>query len=278
MKKTKKFWAVLAAAGLLAASFAGCGSNASANAGSSSGSAASSSAEGSSASDSGEKKVIKAVTSGTLAPYFYVNDDNELTGVDIDIVKEVFNRLPQYELKIEQAVRLLLEGIGEDITREGLIDTPDRIARMCEEIYGGLGHEADQHLLKQFPVENNEIVLEKDITFYSMCEHHLMPFYGKAHLAYIPNGKVTGLSKLARTVEVYSRRPQIQERLTVQIADALERTLDPKGIMVMLEAEHTCMTMRGIKKPGSKTITTITRGQFKEDRELQKMFLSMVKD
>ena len=277
MKKTKKFWAVLAAAGLLAVSFAGCGSNASANAGSSSGSAASSSAEGSSASDSGEKKVIKAVTSGTLAPYFYVNDDNELTGVDIDIVKEVFNRLPQYELKIEQAVRLLLEGIGEDITREGLIDTPDRIARMCEEIYGGLGHEADQHLLKQFPVENNEIVLEKDITFYSMCEHHLMPFYGKAHLAYIPNGKVTGLSKLARTVEVYSRRPQIQERLTVQIADALERTLDPKGIMVMLEAEHTCMTMRGIKKPGSKTITTVTRGAFTEDKELQKMFLSMVK-
>ena len=106
------------------------------------------------------------------------------------------------KVKIEQAVRLLLEGIGEDITREGLIDTPDRIARMCEEIYGGLGHEADQHLLKQFPVENNEIVLEKDITFYSMCEHHLMPFYGKAHLAYIPNGKVTGLSKLARTVEV----------------------------------------------------------------------------
>ena len=180
------------------------------------------------------------------------------------------------KVKIEQAVRLLLEGIGEDITREGLIDTPDRIARMCEEIYGGLGHEADQHLLKQFPVENNEIVLEKDITFYSMCEHHLMPFYGKAHLAYIPDGKVIGLSKLARTVEVYARRPQIQERLTVQIADALERALSPKGIMVMLEAEHTCMTMRGVKKPGSKTITTVTRGAFKEDKELQKMFLSMV--
>ena len=178
--------------------------------------------------------------------------------------------------KVEQAIRLLLEGIGEDITREGLIDTPDRIARMCEEIYGGLDHEADHHLLKQFPVENNEIVLEKDITFYSMCEHHLMPFYGKAHLAYIPDGKVTGLSKLARTVEVYARRPQIQERLTVQIADALERALSPKGIMVMLEAEHTCMTMRGVKKPGSKTITTVTRGAFKEDKELQKMFLSMV--
>ena len=166
--------------------------------------------------------------------------------------------------KVEQAIRLLLEGIGEDITREGLIDTPDRIARMCEEIYGGLDQEADHHLLKQFPVENNEIVLEKDITFYSMCEHHLMPFYGKAHLAYIPDGKVTGLSKLARTVEVYARRPQIQERLTVQIADALERALSQKGIM------------RGVKKPGSKTITTVTRGAFKEDKELQKMFLSMV--
>ena len=156
--------------------------------------------------------------------------------------------------------------------------TPERIARMCEEIYGGLDNEADEHLQKQFHVENNEMVLEKDITFYSMCEHHLMPFYGKAHIAYIPNGKVTGLSKLARTVDVYARRPQIQERLTVQIADALERVLAPKGIMVMLEAEHTCMTMRGIKKPGSKTVTTVTRGEFKENMELQKQFLAMVKD
>ena len=179
--------------------------------------------------------------------------------------------------KVKKAVRLLLEGIGEDADREGLIETPDRIARMCEEIYGGYEEDAKEHLCKTFHVENSDMVVEKDITFYSMCEHHLMPFYGKAHLAYIPNGKVTGLSKLARTVEVYSRRPQIQERLTVQIADALERTLDPKGIMVMLEAEHTCMTMRGIKKPGSKTITTVTRGAFTEDKELQKMFLSMVK-
>ena len=149
---------------------------------------------------------------------------------------------------------------------------------MCEEIYGGLDNEADEHLQKQFHVENNEMVLEKDITFYSMCEHHLMPFYGKAHIAYIPNGKVTGLSKLARTVDVYARSPQIQERLTVQIADALARVLAPKGIMVMLEAEHTCMTMRGIKKPGSKTVTTVTRGEFKENMELQKQFLAMVKD
>ena len=157
--------------------------------------------------------------------------------------------------KVEQAIRLLLEGSGEDTEREGLKDTPDRIARMCMEIYGGLDEKADQHLAKQFEVENNEMVLEKDITFYSMCEHHLMPFYGKAHIAYIPNGRVT-----------------------VQIADALERALNPRGVMVMLEAEHTCMTMRGIKKPGSKAITTVTRGDFRTDRGLQKQFLSMVKD
>ena len=180
------------------------------------------------------------------------------------------------KVKIEQAVRLLLEGIGEDITREGLIDTPDRIARMCEEIYGGLGHEADQHLLKQFPVENNEIVLEKDITFYSMCEHHLMPFYGKAHVAYIPDGKVVGLSKLARTVDVYARRLQIQERMTAQIADDIMKYLAPQGVMVMLEAEHMCMTMRGIKKPGSQTVTMVTRGVFAENKELQDRFLQLV--
>ena len=180
--------------------------------------------------------------------------------------------------KIKEAVTLLLEGIGEDTQREGLLDTPDRIARMYEEIFAGMDQTSAEHLKKTFTAGHNEIVLEKDIVFYSMCEHHLMPFYGKAHIAYIPNGKVTGLSKLARTVDVYARRPQIQERLTVQIADALERVLDPKGIMVMLEAEHTCMTMRGIKKPGSKTVTTVTRGEFKENMELQKQFLAMVKD
>ena len=178
--------------------------------------------------------------------------------------------------KVEQAIRLLLEGIGEDITREGLIDTPDRIARMCEEIYGGLDQEADKHLLKQFPVENNEIVLEKDITFYSMCEHHLMPFYGKAHLAYIPDGKVVGLSKLARTVEVFARRLQLQEQMTAQIADALMENLHPKGVMVLAEAEHMCMTMRGIKKPGSKTVSVVTRGAFEENEKLQNMFFRMI--
>lgn len=178
--------------------------------------------------------------------------------------------------KVEQAIRLLLEGIGEDTEREGLKDTPDRIARMCMEIYGGLDEEADHHLAKQFEVENNEMVLEKDITFYSMCEHHLMPFYGKAHVAYIPDGKVVGLSKLARTVEVYARRLQIQERMTAQIADDIMKYLAPQGVMVMLEAEHMCMTMRGIKKPGSQTVTMVTRGVFAENKELQDRFLRLV--
>ncbi|MGI6006089.1 MAG: GTP cyclohydrolase I FolE [Ruminococcus sp.] len=180
--------------------------------------------------------------------------------------------------KIKAAIRMFLEGIGEDPDREGLLETPDRIARMCEEVYGGLHENAAAHLAKQFTADNNEMVIEKDITFYSMCEHHLLPFYGKAHIAYIPNGKVVGLSKLARTVDVFARRAQIQEKMTSQIADALEESLNPKGVMVMLEAEHTCMTMRGIRKPGSKTVTTVTRGAFKEDFELQKMFMHMVKD
>ena len=179
--------------------------------------------------------------------------------------------------KIETAVRLYLEGIGEDVNREGLLETPNRIARMCEEIYGGMDEEPGVHLSKQFTVDNNEMVLEKDITFYSMCEHHLLPFYGKAHIAYVPDGKVVGFSKLARSVEVFARRTQIQERLTSQIADAMEEHLHPLGVMVMVEAEHTCMTMRGVKKPGSKTVSVVTRGQFASDMQLQNLFFSMVR-
>ena len=179
--------------------------------------------------------------------------------------------------KIKEGVKLILEGIGEDINREGLLETPDRIARMCEEIFGGLNEEASVHLQKQFSATNNNIVLEKDITFYSVCEHHLLPFYGKAHVAYIPNEKVAGLSKLARTVEVYARRPQIQENMTAQIADAIEKNLQPKGVMVMLEAEHMCMTMRGIKKPGSKTVTFAMRGTFEENEALVNRFMMMCK-
>lgn len=179
--------------------------------------------------------------------------------------------------KIKQAVRLLLEGIGEDVDREGLKETPERVARMYEEIYGGMDEDASIHLQKTFHVDHNEMVVEKDITFYSTCEHHLLPFYGKAHIAYLPDGKVAGLSKLARTVEVYARRPQIQEKLTGQIADALMEHLQPKGVMVMVEAEHMCMTMRGIKKPGSKTVTIVKRGAFREDPELAAAFLQLIK-
>ena len=179
--------------------------------------------------------------------------------------------------KIKEGVRLMLEGIGEDITREGLLETPDRIARMCEQIYGGLTEDAGVHLQKQFQAVNNNMVLEKDITFYSVCEHHLLPFYGKAHVAYIPDGRVAGLSKLARTVEVFARLPQIQENMTAQIADALETHLHPRGVMVMLEAEHMCMTMRGVQKPGSRTVTTIVRGVFAEDSSLQQTFFQMVR-
>ncbi len=180
--------------------------------------------------------------------------------------------------KVKAAIQLLLEGIGEDVSREGLQDTPDRIARMYEEICGGMDEDAGEHLSKVFTVQNNEMVLEKDIVFYSMCEHHLMPFYGKAHVAYIPNGKVVGLSKLARTVEVYAKRLQIQEQMTGQIADAIMEHLAPQGVMVMLEAEHMCMTMRGIKKPGSKTVSIVTRGIFQDNEILQNQFFQMLKN
>lgn len=178
--------------------------------------------------------------------------------------------------KVKEAIKLLLEGIGEDVNREGLKDTPDRIARMYTEICGGMDEDASEHLSRVFTVDNSEMVLEKDITFYSTCEHHLMPFYGKAHVAYIPDGKVVGLSKLARTVEVYAKRLQIQEQMTCQIADAIMEHLCPKGAMVLLEAEHMCMTMRGVKKPGSKTVSIATRGVFEDNQALQQQFFHML--
>ena len=179
--------------------------------------------------------------------------------------------------KIEEAVRLLLEGIGENVTREGLVDTPNRVARMYEEIYRGMDEDAAVHLSRTFAVDSNEIVVEKDITFYSTCEHHLMPFYGKAHIAYLPGGKVVGLSKLARTVEVYARRLQIQEQMTTQIADAIMEHLKPQGVMVMVEAEHMCMTMRGVSKPGSRTVTMAIRGCFQDNPQLQQYFFEMIR-
>ena len=178
--------------------------------------------------------------------------------------------------KIIEGVKLILEGIGEDIQREGLIETPDRIARMYEEIFSGLSEDVSQHLQKRFHVEDNQMIVEKDIPFYSMCEHHLLPFFGKVHIAYVPDGEVLGLSKLARCVEVFAKRPQLQERMTAQIAEALMRELCPKGVMVVVEAnEHMCMTMRGVKKPGTKTITSVARGCFKEDK-MQETFYRMM--
>ncbi len=179
--------------------------------------------------------------------------------------------------KIKEAVKLLIEGMGEDPNREGLIETPDRIARMYEEIYAGYDMDPKEILSKRFKVTSDEPVIEKDIVFFSNCEHHLLPFFGKVHIAYIPNGEVVGISKLARVVEVFARRAQIQEQMTAQIADALMEHLNPKGVMVMVEAEHMCMTMRGIKKPGSKTVTLATRGAYK-DEALQNKFFNMIKE
>ncbi|MFV0364040.1 MAG: GTP cyclohydrolase I FolE [Suipraeoptans sp.] len=180
--------------------------------------------------------------------------------------------------KTEESVKLMLEAIGEDTSREGLKDTPKRIAKMYEEIFSGMDKDASKYLSRTFKSEGSDMVLEKDIVFYSMCEHHFMPFFGKAHIAYIPDGKVVGLSKLARTVETYARRPQIQEQMTAQIADDIMKYLAPKGVMVMLEAEHMCMTMRGVKKPGSKTVSIARRGVFENDSRLESNFFHMVKD
>ena len=170
--------------------------------------------------------------------------------------------------KVEQAVYQLLEALGENPEREGLLDTPKRVAKMYAEMFSGLNEDPKDQFTAVFSEVHDEVVLVKDIPFYSMCEHHLVPFYGKAHV----------LSKLARAVEVAARRPQLQERLTDQVATALEEALNPRGVFVMVEAEHMCMTMRGIKKPGSKTITTVAKGLYKEDREERKEILSLMRD
>jgi GTP cyclohydrolase I len=179
--------------------------------------------------------------------------------------------------KIEQAVRLILEAIGEDPTREGLLDTPKRVAKMYGEVFSGLKEDPSEHFKTIFGEDHEELVLVKDIPFYSMCEHHLVPFYGKAHVAYIPKGgKVTGLSKLARAVEAVAKRPQLQERITSTIADSINDSLDPHGVMVVVEAEHMCMTMRGVKKPGSQTITSAVRGIFRKDNAARSEVLSLI--
>ncbi|NNE74023.1 MAG: GTP cyclohydrolase I FolE [Acidimicrobiales bacterium] len=168
--------------------------------------------------------------------------------------------------RIEAAVREILAAIGEDPNRDGLLDTPGRVARMYAETCSGLHIDPAQHLHKTFDVDHDEMVMVRDIPLYSLCEHHLLPFIGSAHCAYIPqkNGRITGLSKLARLVDGYSRRPQVQERLTQQIADAIDEMLEPQGVLVVIEAEHLCMSMRGVRKPGSSTVTSSVKGIFRE--------------
>jgi GTP cyclohydrolase IA len=169
--------------------------------------------------------------------------------------------------KIERAVRLILEGVGDDPDREGVRDTPRRVAEMYEEILDGIGVDPKPLVTIVPGAEYDELIMVKDIPLTSLCEHHMLPFNGRAHVAYIPNkdGRITGLSKIARVVDLLSKRPQVQERLTTQIADALDHALSPRGVFVVIEAEHLCMTMRGIKKPGSETVTSAVRGLFRSD-------------
>ena len=180
------------------------------------------------------------------------------------------------EAKIREAAKLIIEAIGEDPNRAGLQETPERIGRMYTELMAGYDADVERILGKTFPSDNREMVMERDIQFYSLCEHHFVPFFGKVHIAYIPDGKVVGISKLARCVEAYARRVQIQENMTDQIADAIMQYLAPKGVMVMVQAEHLCMSMRGIKKPGTNTVTFAKRGAFATDSSLAQQFLQVL--
>jgi GTP cyclohydrolase IA len=166
---------------------------------------------------------------------------------------------------IETAMRAILVALGEDPDREGLLDTPRRVAKMYAELFSGLHEDPSEHMVVNFTEHYDEMVVLRDIPFHSICEHHLLPFMGRAHVAYLPRGKVAGVSKLARVVECFARRPQIQERLTTQVADLLMETLDARGVGVVMEAEHTCMTIRGIRKPGSVMVTSAMRGLFKSN-------------
>jgi GTP cyclohydrolase I len=179
--------------------------------------------------------------------------------------------------KLVQAARMILEAIGEDPAREGLADTPERMARMYEEVFEGLTKDPDLEVKTIFTEEYDEIVLLKDIPFFSMCEHHLLPFIGKAHVAYLPAGKVLGISKMARAVEVFARRPQVQERLTNQIADLIQRAAGPRGVAVVLEASHACMTIRGIKKAGTSVVTSAMRGLMRENLATRSEVMNLIR-
>ncbi|TLM78315.1 MAG: GTP cyclohydrolase I FolE [Actinobacteria bacterium] len=180
--------------------------------------------------------------------------------------------------KIAAGVRLVLEGIGEDLTREGLADTPERVARMYEEIFAGTGEDPAQHFCVTFSEGHSEMVLVRDIPLYSVCEHHMVPFLGRAHVAYIPgeSGRICGLSKLARVVDTYARRLQVQERMTSQIADTIVEHLRPRGVMVVIEAEHLCMSMRGVRKPGAITTTSAVRGMFEQSSKTRAEAMALI--
>ena len=179
--------------------------------------------------------------------------------------------------RVEAAVREIIEAIGEDPAREGLVHTPARVARMYAELFEGLRIDPRSYLNVSFKADHDEMVILRDIPFYSVCEHHFMPFHGVAAVGYIPDGRVVGISKLARLVEGYARRPQLQERLTGQVADALMETVQPDGVAVVIEAEHLCMTQRGVKKPGSRMVTSATRGTFRQNQVTRAEFLSLVR-
>lgn len=178
--------------------------------------------------------------------------------------------------RIERAVREILAAVGEDPDREGLLETPARVARMYAEMFSGLKQDPREHLKKFFHEQYDEVVLVRDISFCSMCEHHLLPFIGHAHVAYIPKGKVIGLSKMARVVEVVSRRPQVQERMTQEIATLLEQELDAKGVAVVVEATHSCMTIRGVKKPGSSMVTSAMKGLFRNNVSTRAELMTLI--
>ncbi len=207
-----------------------------------------------------------------LAPGQIISADGEYAPADrVEILPGQVD-LP----RLQRAVREIIAAIGEDLTREGLLDTPRRVAEMYAEVFAGLRQDPADVLGVGFNEGHQELVMVKDIPFYSMCEHHFLPFHGVAHIGYIPNGRVVGLSKLARALEILARRPQLQERLTGQLADTIMRTLEPQGVAVVVNATHECMTMRGVRKPGSKTVTSAMRGVFQRNAATRAEFLALI--
>lgn len=205
-------------------------------------------------------------------------DERDASSRAASAVPVVRSRPAPDRARVERAVADLLDALGEDTSREGLRDTPARVARMYTELFAGLRSNPAEHLQRVFKEDYDEVVLLRDIDFYSLCEHHLLPFQGRAHVAYLPKGRVVGLSKLARTVEAFARRPQVQERMTCQIADALMEHLEPKGAAVVVEAEHLCMKMRGVQKPNGIMVTSALRGVFKENASSRSEVMALIND